>query len=191
MAFTIPNVEPLKIVAGDRLQWKRTDLSDFPADEWTLTYYFKSNVANGSFEIVATADGDDFSVDVSPTVSSEYIPATYYWSAYVSKSGDRKLASQGRVEVLINPTDQTVPVDGRSHARRTLEAINAVIEKRATTDQQRYVFQAVGRSVDRMPIKDLLEFRDYYAGLVADEDRQSAIDRGESNGRNVFVRFNL
>lgn len=191
MAFTIPEVEPLKIVAGDRLQWKRTDLTDFPADTWTLTYYFKSNVANGSFEIVAAADGDDFSIDVSPTTSAEYIPAVYYWTAYVSQAGDRKLASQGRVEVLINPADQTTPVDGRSHARRTLESINAVIEKRATTDQQRYVFQAVGRSVDRMAIKDLLEFRDYYAGLVSDEDAAAAIARGDSTGKNVFVRFNL
>lgn len=192
MAFTIPEIEPQRIYAGDRLQWKRTNLADFPADEWTLTYYFKSSVANGEFTIVAAADDGDFSIDVSPATSGEYIPAVYYWSAFVSQSStDRKLVAQGRLEVLTNPIDQTVPTDGRSHARRTLESIRAVIERRATTDQQRYVFQAVGRSVDRMPIADLLKFEAIYAARVKAEDEAEKIARGENTGKNVLVRFNL
>lgn len=189
MAFTIPEIEPESIVAGDRSQWKRTDLSDFPATEWTLTYYLRSNLAGGQIDIAASADGSNYSVDVSPTVSSGYVPGVYYWSAFVSKTGDRKLVAQGRLTVKPNPTDIYQPVDGRSHARRVLEAIEAVIERRATTDQQRYVFQAVGRSVDRMPIADLLKFRDQYADEVRCEDQKAAIARGESNGRNVLIRF--
>lgn len=191
MAFTVPEIEPTKVTAGDRLQWKRTDLADFPASEWALTYYLRSDQANGTIDIEAAADSDDFSVDVSPTTSAEYIPAVYYWSAFVSKSGDRKLVGQGRIEIVVNPVDVTIPVDGRSHARRTLESINAVIEGRANTDQQRYVFQAVGRSVDRMPIADLLKFRDYYSALVRSEEMQEKIDRGESAGNHVRVRFSL
>lgn len=191
MAFTIPEIEPLIIVAGDRLQWKRTDLDDFPASTWTLTYYFRSNAPGGQIDIAATADGDNFEVDVTPDASALYTPGVYYWSAYVSQSGDRKLVGHGRLEITINPSDVTIPTDGRSHARRTLEALEAVIEKRATTDQQRYVLQAVGRSVDRMPIADVLKFRDYYVGLVRVEDQAASIARGEGSGRNIFVRFNL
>jgi hypothetical protein len=193
MAFTIPEIEPLKVTAGDRLQWKRTDLSDFPADEWTLTYYCRANVASGSFEITAAADGDNFEVDVSPATSAEYIPSIYYWSAFVTAitGSDRKLVAQGRLEIVINPSDVTGPVDGRSHNRRTLDSINAVIENRATHDQQRYVFQAVGRSVDKMPIADVLKFKDYYQTLVNQEEQAERVARGEASGRNVLVRFNL
>lgn len=193
MAFTIPEIEPQRVYAGDRLQWKRTDLSDFPADEWTLTYYLKSSVAGGSIDIVATADGDDYSVDVSPSTSAGYTAAVYYWSAFVEKtdSSDRKLIAQGRLEILANPVDVAAPTDGRSHARRTLEAIQAVIERRATTDQQRYVFQAVGRSVDRIPIADLLKFLAVYEAKVKAEEDAEKIARGESTGKNVLIRFNL
>jgi hypothetical protein len=191
MAFTVPEIEPERVAAGDRLQWTRKDLSDFPATSWTLTYYLRSDQPLGQIDIVATADGTNFSVDVSPTASAEYPAGKYYWTAFVSKSGDRKLVAHGQLEVLRNPTDVTTPVDGRSHARKVLDAINAVVENRATTDQQSYVFQAVGRSVTRMPIADLLKFRDYYAGLVRAEDEALAVSRGQGTGRNILVRFGL
>lgn len=190
MAYTIPEIEPLEAFAGDRWQWKRTNLSEFPADEWTLTYYLRSSDAGGQIDIAATADGDNYSIDVPTTTTEAFTPGTYFWSAFVTQSGDRKLIAQGRLVIKPNPVDITQPVDGRSHARRTLDAINAVIERRATTDQQRYVFQAVGRSVDRMPISDLLKFRDYYAGLVATEEAREAIARGEATGKNILIRFN-
>lgn len=190
MAYTIPEIEPLLLVAGDRAQWKRTDLADFPADEWTLTYYLRANLAGGEITISASADGDGYEVDVAPAVTAEYTPGFYYWSAYVAQSGDRKLVAQGRLEILPNPIDVTSPVDGRSHARRTLASIEAVIERRATTDQQRYVMQAVGRSVDKIPILELLKFRDYYAGLVSAEEEKERIARGEASGRNIVIRFN-
>jgi hypothetical protein len=189
MAFTIPEIEPTKAYAGDRLQWRRTDLSDFPATTWSLAYYLRSSAGGGNIDIAATTDGTSFSIDVSPTESGSFIPATYYWTAFVSKSGDRKLIGQGRIEILTNPVDVTGPSDGRTHARKTLDAIEAVIEKRATSDQQRYVFQAVGRSVDKMPIADVLKFRDYYAGIVLAEEQQERVARGESSGRNIYVRF--
>lgn len=187
MAFTIPEKEPVRIYAGDRLQWKRTDLSDFPATTWTLTYYLRSNIPSaGQIDIVAAADGSDFEVDVDPTVSSEYVPGVYYWSGFVSSSGDRKLVAQGRLEILQNPTEITSPVDGRSQNRRILEAVEATIARRASSDMQRYVFQAIGRSVDKEPLADLLKLRDYYASLVKQED-----DPTTARGKNVFVRFNL
>lgn len=191
MAYTVPEIEPLRAYAGDRIQWKRTDLADFPASEWALTYYLRSDKAGGTIDIAATADADEFEVDVSTTDSASYTPGVYFWSAFVSKAGDRKLVAQGRLEILTNPSDVVMPTDGRSHARRTLDALQAVIERRATSDQQRYVWQAVGRSVDKMPIKDLLDFRNYYANLVAIEEDKEKISRGEATGRNVLVRFTL
>lgn len=189
MAFVIPSIEPEQVIAGDRLQWKRTDLSDYPATEWTLTYYLRADKAGAQIDITATADGSNHAVDIAPDTSAGYVPATYYWSAFVSKTGDRKLIGQGRIVVKEDPTYVADPRDNRSHARKTLEAIEAVIKRRATTDQQRYVFQAVGRSVDKMPIADLLKFRDYYAGLVRSEEQAEKVARGEATGKNILIRF--
>lgn len=190
MAYTIPEIEPLEVVAGDRVRWKRKDLSDYPASEWTLTYYLRGSGAGHQIDLVAVADGSYFEIDEATTTTAGYIPGVYYWSAYVSKSGDRRFIGSGRLSIRPNPVDVTQPTDGRSHARRTLEAIEAVLERRATTDQQRYVMQAVGRSVDRMPIADLLKFRDQYAAEVRAEDQAAAVARGEGSGRNILFRFN-
>jgi hypothetical protein len=61
------------------------------------------------------------------------------------------------------------------------------MKNRATHDQQRYVMQACGRSVDKVPIADLLKFRDYWLTQVLAEE--SAANGGK--GKNVLFRFNL
>jgi hypothetical protein len=185
MAFEIPYEEPTKFAAGDRVQWKRT-LATYPVSEgWTLTYYLRGNFAEGVEDIAAATDGNDYSVDLLPAVTAEFIPGVYHYQAFVAKSGDRKLVAWGKIEVTPNFTELSQPYDGRTHARRCLDSINAVLEGRATHDQQRYVMQAVGRSVDKMPIADLLKFRDYFLAEVKGEE--AATNGGK--GKNVLIRF--
>lgn len=186
MAYDIPYDEPTIFAAGDRVEWKR-NFASYPISEgWSLTYYLRANLAGGQIDITATTSGNDFLVDLAPTTTANYTAGTYFWQAFVSKSGDRKPVDSGRIDILENPIDITQPKDGRTHARRVLDSINAVLEGRATHDQQRYVLQAVGRSVDKMPIKELLAFRDYYLTEVQAEEAAAA---GGKN-RNVFVSFN-
>jgi hypothetical protein len=72
--------------------------------------------------------------------------------------------------VLPDPASQGAGQDPRSHARKTLDAIEAVVEGRATKDQQAYTIG--GRSLQRMPIKDLMYFRGVYrAEVYAEESR--------------------
>lgn len=76
---------------------------------------------------------------------------------------------------------------GESHAQRVLAAIEAVLERRATVDQQSYGIE--GRSLARMPIGDLLRFRDRYRAEVAAE--RAALDEadGRPSGRRVRTVF--
>lgn len=182
MAYTIPTIEPAQFSAGDRVQWKKT-ISQFPpADGWTLIYYLRGNGAGMQQDITAAVSGNQYSVDLSPTATEEYTPGTYYWQSYVTKSGDRKPVESGTFEVLQNVAELAQPYDFRSHNRKVLDAIKLVIEGRATTDIQRYVLQAVGRSVDKMTIADLIKLRDDY---------QQKVNREEKPGnRNVFAQFN-
>ena len=50
--------------------------------------------------------------------------------------------------------------DARSHVQRVLDAIEAVLEKRATLDQEQYRIN--NRELRRTPIADLLKLRDRY-----------------------------
>lgn len=181
MAYEIPYAEPASFAAGDRVQWKRT-LADFPISEgWTLKYYLRGNFQHDPVVFTATSAAD-YEIDLTAAVTAELTPGVYFWQAYVELGADRKLIGEGRMVIGADFSTMTHPHDGRSHARRCLEAIQAVIEGRATTDMQRYALQAVGRSVDKMSIKDLLAFRDYYLAEVNNEE-------GKRGRKNIFVHF--
>jgi hypothetical protein len=185
MAYVIRYEEPTGFAVGDRVEWKRI-LADYPVSEsWTLKYYLRGNFAEGRIDITATTSGTEYLVDISPTVSAEYTPGIYYWQSFVEIAGtDRKPIGSGRFIITPDISDITEPVDGRSHARRCLDSINAVMENRATRDDQSYAMQAVGRSVTKMPIKDLMAFRDYY---LTEVNREEAALK--PNRKNIYVRF--
>jgi hypothetical protein len=80
-----------------------------------------------------------------------------------------------------------VATDGRTHARKVLDAIEAVIEGRATSEVAEY--QIAGRELRYIPIPELLQLRDKYRGEVLREDAASRAARGLPDPRRVFVRF--
>ncbi|CUW39682.1 putative phage-related protein [Magnetospirillum sp. XM-1] len=181
---TIPTREPDKLVAGDTWRWRRDDLADYPAGGgWTLSYVLIN--ASGKITFSAGADGDAFLVDVAAATTANKTAGTYGWEAFVTKGSDRFRVGTGRVEVLPN-FETTATADTRSHARRTLEAIDAVIEKRASKDQMSY--QIDGRRLDRTPLPDLIRLRSYYVSQVRREDDAAAVAAGRG-GRMVLTRF--
>lgn len=75
----------------------------------------------------------------------------------------------------------------QTHAERVLNAIEATIERRASTDQMSYTID--GRSLSRTPIADLLALRDRYKAEVAREKQAARLKNVRGGGRQVFVRF--
>ena len=66
--------EPEKLTSGVTWKWKKT-ISDYPASEWTLTYYLrKDGVTATSFS--ATADGDTHLVTVTAATTAGYAAGT-------------------------------------------------------------------------------------------------------------------
>lgn len=191
MAFTIPDIEPQAMVAGDRLQWTKR-LADFPAASWTLTYYFRSRLnAIYDFGIVAVASGNDFSVDQPPSTTAQWNPGDYSWQSFVSAAGDRKLVGSGALLITENPSDSTSPIDGRSWARRCRDNLRDVLEGKAQRDTIRYVMTAVGRSEDKFTWEDIIGAISYFEGIVLQEEAAESAARGEASGKNVFIRFRL
>jgi hypothetical protein len=129
--------EPKSLVEGDTWKWKRSDLTDYPSPTWVLKYEFKNASAN--FEITAVQDGSTtgFSVVVAAATTAAYVAGKYAWSATVTSGAERYTVDGGVLEVIRDFNDNT-NFDGRTHARKTLEAIEAVIEGRASRDQQEY-----------------------------------------------------
>lgn len=177
--------EPARIAAGDRWRWERRDLSDYPASTWTLTYALVSSTVR--VQITAAANGNWHQVDVAAATTAGYTAGTYRWQAYVTSGTDRRMVGQGDIEILPNFATQSSGYDGRSHARTVLDAIEAVIEGRATKDQESYSIG--GRSLQRTPIAELLRLRDVYRAEVKAEKVADRLANGMGGARRLLVRL--
>jgi hypothetical protein len=185
-----PAQEPYQLQLGDRWVWKREDLSDdYPTNAYALSYEF--NIVDGSthtnFTISATEVSDVYYVEVGSSTTANYTKGNYQWFAYITRSSDseRIMIDDGFLEVIDNYA--TTTSDIRSHAKVVLDAIEAVIENRATIDQQS--MSIAGRSLSRMSIDDLLNFRNQYKNEYLRELKKARVKNGSSSGSVIRVKF--
>lgn len=186
MTAAIPTIEPAQLRAGDTWKWTRS-LVDYPATAWTLKYRFKS--AAGGFEIIAAPSGSDYSIVASATTTAAFAAGRYEWAAWVEQGDEKYTIAGGLIEVLPNlrAGTATAAQDTRSHARKTLDAIQAVLENRATLDQMSYTI--ANRTLQRMPIGDLLKFKIHYEAAVRAEEAADRIRRGLGGGGTIQFRL--
>lgn len=186
MTAPIPTNEPKQLRAGVTWEWTREDLTDYPASTWTLKYWFKKTGSSGAnFSITATADGNSFDVTVLAATTATYTAGDYTWVALVTSGAETREVDKGTLE-LLSRYDAAANLDDRTHAAKVLDAIEAVIEGRASLDQKSYTIGT--RSLERMPLPDLLKFRDTYRGEVYAEEQAEAVRNGKGSGQ-VVVRL--
>ena len=151
------------IVAGDYLAWKRTDLgSDYPPASYGLTYSARLNGAGSAISLTATESGTDYIIEYNSTLTAVMPVGIYQWSAYITKTSDsnRIQVDSGTWEVVENKAVSTA--DPEPYEKKVLDAIQAVIEGRATQDQMSY--SIAGRSLSRMDPDDLHKWESLYKG---------------------------
>jgi hypothetical protein len=193
MAAELRTYEPREVSTGETPQWTKS-FDDYPASEgWALSYYFRGPGAG--FDVAATADGDDFTIAVPAAATADLTPGTYFWQAWVSKADEKYQVGEGSVTVkegFAAVTTET-SVDKRSQAKRILDAIDATLEGRATTDQQQYQISGGGgyRMLMKIPVGELITLRKYYAGIYSEELRQARARRGGNLFKTVKVRFTI
>ena len=174
MSATIPTTEPTAIRAGDSASWQISE-SDYPAGAgWALTYTFIN--AAGKFSMASTADGDAHRIHVLPAVTAVYVAGNYAWQCVAADGTDAYTIRTGSIEVLPSFA-ASVSLDARTHAEKTLEAIEAWIENH---DPAVAEYEIAGRRMKYIPIDQLLKMRDQY--------RREVRGVGGKSGR-VYLRF--
>jgi hypothetical protein len=177
-------MEPTSIRAGDLVTWTKS-LSDYPADQgWTLAYTLIN--ASAKISITASASGADHVVSVSAATSAGYAAGTYRWMARVTKGSEIYTVGQGSITILPNLAALST-YDGRSHAKKMLEAIEAAYEGRASATQLEYEIN--GRRVRQMSATELIKWRSYYQAEVAAEADADSLARTGISRRRIGVRF--
>lgn len=173
---------PTTIPAGLTFS-RRYTLTAYPADDgWVLSVLMRGP---STINLTGTADGVQHVVSADAVTTEAWAPGVYAYSVRVAKGADKFEVDAGTVQVMADLAGVINGADMRSHAAKVLAAIEAVLEKRATLDQERYTIN--NRELWRTPIADLLKLRDVYRLEVR---REQAAQCGKSLfGATVRVRL--
>lgn len=157
-------------------------LSAYPAPDWVLTVHLRGP---GQINLEGTADGTSHLFTADAAATAAWAAGTYWFSIRATKGADVIEVAKGQLEVLPDLAAVTGAYDGRTENERALDAINAVLSKRATQDQQKYTIN--NRELWRTPIADLLKLQAFYKAAVR---REKNAAKGISGfGRQIHVRF--
>ncbi len=183
-----PSQVPTELQLGDYWAWKREDLAnDYPVADYSLSYEF--NLVDGStasnFTLTATESGDTYLIEASNT--SSYTKGNYNWVSYITRSSDSARIKIGEGFTEIEDNFATTSTSVRSHAKKVLDAIEAVIENRASMDQSS--MSIAGRSLSRLSIDELMTFRDRYRAEYLKEVKRARIKNKKPSGNIIGVKF--
>jgi hypothetical protein len=179
MSAPTPITEPASIRAGDSASWQISDANYLAGDGWGLTYTFIN--AAGKFSINSAANGNAHLVHVLPAVTALYVPGDYAWQCVAANGTDAYTIRSGNLEVVASFA-ATATLDARSHAVKTLAALEAWIENH---DLAVAKYAIAGREMQYIPIEQLLTLRDKYRNEV----RREQVASGAVQSGRVYLRF--
>jgi hypothetical protein len=171
-----------------------------PADGWTLKYalaaIFTSPVqATITLTATTAADGVRYRVQASSDQTALWTPGKYSWVRRVEKAGPIIYpVGEGVFEVLPTINALAQGYDGRSHARKVLDALKAAMEGRALTSEQgKMIAYTIGTRSQTFSDSDTREQLKqeiiHYEWIVAEEDNHAAMAAGKPNRRTVGLSF--
>lgn len=175
---------PKIITAGDTLSFTESVSDYLPEDGWALAYTLAS--ATVRIEITSTDNSDStYLVAETAANTANYTPDSYRWQSYVTKGTERFSVLSGTV--TIKPNFASGTVDYRSHVKKTLDAIESLIEGKAGKDVDSYSIQ--GRSLSKMNITELLEWRDKYKRELKQLEKEADLAVGIETSNKVYTRL--
>jgi hypothetical protein len=181
--------EPHKIVVGDRVTWRKKNLGeDYPSSTYTVAYVSRVSSGGGTheFQVSGVADGDDYLFTITSVVSANFDTGHHHWQLEITRTSDseRIVTQTGSWDII---TDLDNNVDPRSHAEIMLDKIETVLQGRADADVLSYSIN--GRSLSKIPVTELVEWRDYYRAEVIKQHREDHVRNGRAHSGTIKVRF--
>ena len=162
--------------------------ADYPASDWSAVFYMINSAAKKSITGVANSNDFRFLKDAANTAA--YAAGDYKWiievTATIDGASEVYVVAQGTITIEADLATLATSAQ-RTHAKKVLESIEAVLENRASQDQSSY--SIAGRSLSKTPITELLLLRDKYQAIVNREEREDRRNRGLTSPDQVWTRF--
>ena len=183
----IPTSEPLTVIAGDTIKFKKT-WSDYPTADWTLSYVLHSRSKDTSnATATVTEDGKYYVVTFSAAQTADFTPEDYSLHGRITNGIESYTVYDGILAVRRNVAAASSHDEMRTFAARALEAVETAIL--GSLGSEFVSFSVDGQSFTRMPREEAMRMRDQFKAEVIRENRAERIRQGIGTSRNVYTRF--
>lgn len=171
--------EPTRITAGNSYAWSK-HLKYFQSDGWTVHFSITGINNQLTFDAQEESAGH-WSVSISSSQTEVLSEGEYRLIGYAKNTSlDQRVTFYSNF-LKVRP-DFSQATDLRSYAEKTLEAIEAMILKSASKDQQSVTVD--GQTLSRRSVPDLMLLRDRFKREVAREkDLKKSKRLGHSVGK--------
>lgn len=181
--------EPRAVYAGSTVSWQRACPAYPPGEGYALVYTFfgREGAWNVSGEQV-TGSGGTFEATIAADAWAEIPPGEYRWVARAEKGGAKYVVAEG--SLVVHPDPETLGeagYDGRSHARKVLEALQARIEGRA--GERHLSMSIAGKSIQLMSLAELIDAKRRYEADVRSEENAARLQAGLPGRTIIRTRF--
>ena len=187
---------PARIRAGDTIKWRDMPAQDvlgnvIDSSSWTLTYYLRTNTNHEGATVVGTTYQQGWEFTIAAGTSTGFDAGQWFWQAIASNAGGEKLtlgAGQLTVDPALSYEGLPHAYDGRTQARKDLEAVQAAI--RSMVSGGAVAEYTIGtRRLKKMELADLLALESKLKADVVREERAAMIANGMGDPRKIHVRF--
>ena len=183
-----PEGEPLEIVVGDFIQWKRSDLvSDYPPATHSAEYVARiTGGGSNEIKLAATEASGYYLFTVDSATSSAFAAGKYHWQLEITQtsSGNRLVVDTGDFQAIPDMDDNQA--DPRIHAEIMVDKIQTILEGKADSDVASYSIG--GRSISKMSFAELMDVRDRFKAEIVAHNNRELVKKGKKNGATVKVR---
>lgn len=182
--------EPTTLFAGDKIEWTES-LSDYlPSDGWTLKYILINSLNRYTFN--SSDENNSHKVSLLNADTSAWALGDYILQSYVEHT-DGTIETITRLSIKVEQNLITATTfDFRTHARKTLDAINTAIEGRASQEVLSLQVSTPGgssKALQYLSMDDMIKAKNYYQSLVDAEITQEKINAGQNAGNKILISF--
>lgn len=178
-----------RLILGDTLNFATSVAGYSAADGWVLNYRLVPRGTTGAaISIACTAEGANFRAQVTAAATAAWTAGTYSWHSYVTKAAESYSVATGSIELIANPRTASSGLDLRTAAETALDAVQAVLQGKATSGTMSY---RIGeRELRSYSIPELLQLQSQLAADVQRERAAALLAAGRPDPRKVYVRMN-
>ncbi|MGL4369772.1 MAG: hypothetical protein ACRCUT_08900 [Spirochaetota bacterium] len=174
----------IEIQRGDPFTLDANYSNYLSTDGWALHYALRGAVGSHTLDADGKEDGT-YTLTLDSAETAAIAAGEYQLTAYVTKNTTRQKVDSGTATVLADYA-ATDAYDKRSRAEITLEAVEATIQGRATSDHLSYTI--AGRQMSKIPIPDLIALRKELQRTIRAEKTAADIAAGIGTGNVIRLR---